>query len=570
MTDTDDPFSGFEIEELEVLITDDDGTTRNEVLRVFLVDDLETLIAESIAIASDYRDFGEDEEDREFFDVAIQLASLFEIYPKLDQREDRGVNLRDFDKYESLKQMLDMTGDENSPRVIQLLNSSEQSTAEMPILYTNATYKNPEIVIPVNREAYIEFRDGLLEEMKAIRDELSVMATEVARKEMQSVLDATESTQEQRDHARDVLAAEDVFEVLPKLDDATDKIEAMLIKTAIEMEEERAVPFQEPIRVAEELLVEVASKLHANEKIVSRKHANSTIKSTLRIAESVECLKQVICLGEAEGGILEVQPTELIELAISSKDPLQLHEALTWVRENLVNRNECMRLVSREAEASVEILAELALETRYLKMRKHMTLAERRLFRFMCFRSEDLGWRVPALNILGRSFVLGLGSSNAELFFSVIAFGGSSEEVQELERRWKSYLRLYPFLVDLMRFDDREKKRRSKTDFLTPQDSDNLYSQRGSLDEPKCLPAALVDEDVGSIKRLTDTYCTETQKRYVTHAYIDNMTHASIAQKCGVSQQAVSKAITAGLNKIRHGIGDDQLVEFTTAIKKGA
>ena len=567
MADTDDIFSTFDIDKLKVEVNADNGGTKQETLRIFHLKDLDSLMLDALEMATYIRHFGENEDDRDFYDNVIQLASLHDILPRFDKSHNRFVNSKHFEDYESLKQLLEMTGDQDCPRITSLLQNSEQESIDD--LFAKATYANPEILIPVHPETYVEFRERFLEEMMAVRTELIELASKAARKKMQEVLNNPNSTQEQLKLAHDVLNADDVFEIMPELNDTSDRIESMLMNSAIRIEEEGALPYQELVNEVGIILEEVASRIYRDGSVESVSQADSIISTTLRISDSIRCLEQIVQVGGNFPDTLGSDAENMCISAIDSMDPLELYDALTWVRENLVNRNECLRLVFREAEACVELLMELALDERYRVLRRHMTRSERRLFRFMYSRSTHVGDRIPYLNLLGRNFALGMGAQNAELFLSVIAYKGSKEQVEELKKRWTAYLELHPFWVDLLRFDDRERKRTRSRPF-TPLEEDSLASQSVFCGY-KNLPGGQTHVSEWSVESLTEKYCTETQSAYITQAYVEKKTHDSIAKESGVTQQAVSKAISAGLTKIRNGLEQNGLVRPKTNLrKKGA
>jgi hypothetical protein len=564
-----DEFAGFDVHQLEVLLSDDDGSECEEVLRILEVEDYGKLGSEAIKLANWFRDNGS-EEEREVFDKAIQLATFYEMYPKMDRRRGRSVDLRQMQKYDSLRQMLEASDGQEDSLVARLLRSSGDMIGETSELFEVATFEYPKIQIPFDRVAYETFRDNLLEEMIGIRKELTEMAEKTVRAEMEEKVADPNATPEAKQEAQRILESDDVFESCPSLYDAWDKIETMLLRTALEIEKCRSAPYVSVAKSADDLLAEVASCCHATHATVSHVEAENAIRSTLDIAEAIHCLTETIRLSEQHPESLEPESCRLFAEAIRSRNPLELHDALTWIRENLVNRNECMRLLVREAESALHFLLELALQERYVGIRSRLSVAERRLYRFMYRRSPHLNGRIPQADEIGRSFVVGLDVEHAELFLKVIAYRGTPDHVRELEMRWKSYLRLYPFWCELMRFDDREEKRRQKTRYVTSRHEDDLIASPMSDEHEIRLPRDLVDASVESVEALATKYCTDKQRKYIMLAYIDDKTHKDIASIHGVTQQAVSKSIARGLQKIREGIMCDGAIVLATDYREGA
>ena len=65
-------------------------------------------------------------------------------------------------------------------------------------------------------------------------------------------------------------------------------------------------------------------------------------------------------------------------------------------------------------------------------------------------------------------------------------------------------------------------------------------------------------------KPLTDwatKYCTPTMARHVIRRFADGKTETQIAEENGISQQAVSKSLTAAMRRIREGLIRDGEIE---------
>jgi len=554
--------SGFITHELKVVLTDDEsGLTHEEVFRVFDIDDYESLATDAIGLAEWYRDNGETEEDREMFDTAIQLVSFYNLAPSVDRRRHRTVDVQQMGRYESFRELMELSGVRGRNQLGKLLNSPGAKLKETRELFEIAAFHESSIEIPVTPEAYESFRDNLLEEMANIREDLTKQAEAVARDELRTRLNDPSVDEKGRKKASRLLKTDDMFEAFPGLYDAWDKVESMLIREAIKIENDRSAPFEEVVAMADETLAAVAGRVHSDRDVVYQDEAEQVIKKELDTKSAAACLTQAIAISRVHPDALEGEVLELFEQALDSCDPVELWDALTWIRENLVNRNECVRLLLREAEWVLHFLLELALHNRYVTMRAHMTVPERRLFQFLYRRSPSFNGRIPGVDEIGRSFILGIDEQNVETLLEVIGFRGSPKQREELQHRWKSYLHLYPFWCDLMQFDDRESKRRVRETQFTPAIESELVAEVSTVDIPQ-LPRGLVDASIDSVEQLAVRYCTEIQRKYLVLAFVNQLSQTEIATKFGVSQQAVSKAISSGMGRIRDGLIKDEMIEL--------
>ncbi|MEL6109115.1 MAG: hypothetical protein AAFU85_24170 [Planctomycetota bacterium] len=79
-------FPGFDVHQLDVVMVDDEGMQRDEILRIFDVDDYETLVQEAIYLADWFREHGANDEERDLYDVAVQLVTFYNMAPSIDRR----------------------------------------------------------------------------------------------------------------------------------------------------------------------------------------------------------------------------------------------------------------------------------------------------------------------------------------------------------------------------------------------------------------------------------------------------------------------------------------------------
>ena len=562
---------GFDAIELDPTITDDDGQSRRESLRLLIVTDLENLIHEAIEIARWHADHGTPE-NQKFFDFCIQMLPYVGACDKIDPVNERRFDAKSFNHSPDFREMMRMTNSRHLPQSERLKRFVTDDHRFDQNSFEEARYQTPEIIMPFDEARYVAFRDNLLDEMVGVRAELEKSATDTVRAEAHGWLRDPKAPKRSKKKAKEILDAEDVFEVCPELYDAWDEIEQMLMKTALRIEAERTLPFEHLLRPASQILADVtelsASENSQNDDPVEI--SDEQLHRFLDVDSAVEVVQRIIDVESDHPESMGDQAQKLMIEAVQSKAPDELWEALEWFCENMVNRNECIRLLAREAEWVLHILLELALIERYIEIRPELSRAERRLFHFMYRRSPWFNGRIPALDQIGTGFLFGLDDEHASLVIGVAGYRGDADQTNELETRWKAFIGLYPFWLELLRSQDTERKSRRKSETMTPEIEDDL-----GCDDPRDLidmhlPRELVDASIESVQILAEQYCSATQRPIIVGRFVDRKTQDELAIEFGVSQQAISRTLKSGLDQIRNGLFQDQKVESANEHQRSA
>src|SRR5262249_19768460 len=148
---------------------------------------------------------------------------------------------------------------------------------------------------------------------------------------------------------------------------------------------------------------------------------------------------------------------------------------------------------------------------------------------------------------------------------------GERAELQvELLRRWRAYLRFYPYWADLVDEEEREARRRRAAAGVSVEE---LCEESDDADMP---PREHVLSDQARPRRPTlgvritcdprfpawvVQYCSACQARYMLAYLREPKSERAIAQEHGVSQQAVSAAIRRGLRALKNGLVRDRLAD---------
>jgi len=165
------------------------------------------------------------------------------------------------------------------------------------------------------------------------------------------------------------------------------------------------------------------------------------------------------------------------------------------------------------------------------------------------------------------------GYAKSQLSSKVHEWGEEKNLDKELERRWRAYLRFYPYWVETIQNDDRQAKRQQTiqkwTLSLHHPDPDDKGGKKLTLEErlpdPKTNPAnllqAIIPESGAMLENWAKKYCTPKQAAHVIRRFRDEKTQEEIAKEEGIRQQAVSKSILGACQRIREGLIRDGILE---------
>src|SRR5262249_43162224 len=151
--------------------------------------------------------------------------------------------------------------------------------------------------------------------------------------------------------------------------------------------------------------------------------------------------------------------------ARSSADRYTKWSALCWLKAQLVNRLECVRWLHREAEDAYLAVLDYTARLVFRKIRRHLSKDERRVFQLMYRRQASWGGRIAAVDPVVGSFLFGMDDETQWMIIQLLVTRDASPDERaelqdELRRRWRAYLRFYPYWADLIDDEDREARRR--------------------------------------------------------------------------------------------------------------
>jgi hypothetical protein len=612
---------GFHIEPLTLTLTGKNGLREAFALRVFVPESVPggcQFITDMIfrLRAMLERTTGE---EHDFYHYVIRMLHFYLIYPELDPHRTRHFNLKTLDHSETLRELAAYTRTKRLAQPERLIKFAGETTDPTSRLLLDAIYIRPDLSSPLAHPDYIAFREQCLSEMTWVIEQIEGLkqnAIEQLRREIES---DPKLSAEQRAEELDRLSSIDAREMNTQLRKVCRHAERLVLKEAVKLEDKLSVRFadlvQEARRLQEPIGREVAEKhinpLAEDGTSLTPQYA-SCIRERLDTSAVDRLLWQTILRFEEVYGLEPLRGIELVDLPEDidetvlsedieeqidqelSKEPefeeylglwsaylsdniLEKWFMICWITAHLINRNECIRLLQREAESVYQGVLDYAFKEIYRKIRRHMTVPERRLYGLLYFRLPIFNGNVAVVNPLIMSFFADMDDQTQALILLVLVFkrrewGGEKNLDKEVERRWRAYLKFYPYWLEIIQDEDRQAKRQHTIQKCTlslhhpdPEKARKKLTLEKILSDPKSSPANVLQAVVlGNGEMLEDwarKYCTVKQAVHVVRKFRDEKTETEIAEEEGITQQAVSKSIRSGYKRIREGLIRDGVLE---------
>jgi len=630
----------FETTPLRITITGKDGIPEEHALRVLLPKSGDALEQVWERLFNMYqRTTGS---EREFYRWVILMLQFYHLSPELDPKRIRHFNIKTLNRSAEFYSMAKMTHMKGTPQIERLIKFAGETVAPTTELLQKAIYKQPEIRVPLSRPHYLMFREQMLSELLNVNEQLRPMEREAIAQARRDIRSDKRIPVNHRTKALAHLAAIAHDKRDTTLSEAYQRIWAELMKEATEIEARHAAQFADLVEEAVRLQAPIADEVDTQH--LTRVEADGITLTPEYVAcikvrldseavdrllwRAIERYEQVFEIAPLRGIELLDVPKEILEnqsadevvpddqptlpegpefeqylgfwSAYKTDDVLEKWRILCWITTSLINRNECVRLLRREAEGVYHGVLEYTSKEFYRKISHQLTRPERRAYALLYFRLPRLGSHIAILNPIMHSFFTGMDQDTQALILLVLVFKirvWKGERLdQELERRWRAYLRLYPFWLEIIQDEDREAKRQ-RTLYTTPQrntgepghdDEDTERHQKKCrtlslqgvvatdhegqeqrlehvVPDPKSTPdnmlQALIQQEQGELEDWARKYCAPKQATHVIKYFRDQNTEVQIAQEDGITQQAVNKSLHAGIKRIAAGLRRDGLSE---------
>jgi hypothetical protein len=559
-------------------------------------------------------------EEHDFYQRIIRMLHFYLIYPELDPHRTRHFSLKSLDRSKTFREIAERTRTKTLALPERLIKFVGETTVPTSRLLLDAIYTRPDLSIPLSRPDYVAFQEQCLSEMMGVSERIEGMKRDAIEQLRRGIESDPTLSADQRARQLDKLASLLAGEVGTELREICQDAERLVLKEALKLEDRQSVRFadlvQEARRLQEPIGREVAEK-HierlAEDGVSLTPEYASCIQERLETSAANRLLWQTILRFEEVYGLEPLRDLELVDLpedldeivldedleeqinqelsqepefeeylgfwsAYLSDNILEKWSMVCWITAHLINRNECIRLLQREAESVYHGVLDYAFKDIYRKIRRHMTVPERRAYALLYFRLPIFNYHVAAVNPIIMSFFTHMDDQTQALILLVLVFkqrewGGEKDLDKELERRWRAYLRFYPFWLEIIKDEDRQAKRQQTIQKCTlslhrpdPDDKgEKKLTLEARLPDPKSSPSnvlqAIILKNGAILEDWAKTYCTPKQATHIVRRFRDEKTESEIAKEDGISQQAVSKSIRAACKRIREGLIRDGVLE---------
>jgi len=546
-------------------------------------------------------------EEREFYRRLIFMLQYHQENHKVDPKRTRIFDIRTLERstrnhnmgspkqprqstFDEIREMFGMEYSSDFELMRKIMPTVSETVSR---LLTDAFYEQPLTSVPLSRKQYEEFRSQTLQEFSGVRADITNLIKAVCRNFRKKLKSDKKLTAQQREQA--------LLKATRLAEDGPDKYWSRVFEHALEREKLFCARFEDIVAEAREIHDQVGHvvdekgirELMPDGNELTKEYADC-ICSHLDIPRVNNLLDRLITRyeevlqhkdGEFDKAYVpdeseDLQAYEGFICLRQSDDPLDKWYAIGAAHEILVDHRECTRLLLRECDQACHQYIGYAHYEIYRKIRKHLTPWERRAFRVMYCSLPPLGGRVVMQDPVLYSFYDGMDKETQALIWLVLVFklrewGDEKDLDKKLAQRWKMYLKFYPYWVELMRMDDKEHKRDSRTNTKTSsmhkpvgrvgKSTDQTeITLEGSLADPESTSPtphqAVVRATPSAIRSLAIKYCKPIDADRLIKYSLEDLSQQQLAAKEGVSQQAISKSIRTGYRAVVKGLEDDGII----------
>lgn len=558
-------------------------------------------------------------EEQKFYRWVILMARFYYIYPELDPRRGRHFDINTLNHSETLKNLTELSQSKSLSKPERLVKFVGETGTPTIRLLQEAIYIQPDLAIPLSQPDYVHFRDQVLSEMMWGNEQIKEIQRDAIKKLRRKVQSNKKISPHKKAYLLVKLAAIEDGEGSANMWETTLLMEREVLKGVLQVEDEKSSKFTDIAEQARTLTDAIGREVEENNmemlsddgvsftpeyaacihKHLETEAANFLLWKTILRYEQVfkiEPMRDIDMSGvdevladstssEAEALAAQISPSEISEFqqylglwsAYQSEDLFDKWYMVGWIAANLVNRNECLRLLQREAESVYHGVLDYGFKQEYRKMRHSLTRPERRAYALMYFRLRAFNYRVAVMDPVISSFFTGMDEETKGLILLVLVFKihewkENKSLDKELERRWRAYLRFYPYWVEVIQDEDREAKQRRTSEakmlsldqVIGTDENGKELTLKHILPDPTSQPANLLQAIVLSsqptLEKWAKKYCTPTQARHIIKV-AGGKTELEIAESDGISQQAVSKSVRGGIRRIRSGLIRDGILD---------
>ena len=508
----------------------------------------------------------------------IRELKFFRLFPPTGQmrgkRRFRMHFARPRDKEEPTTwfQLAENTGVQGVMDLIKHMTKKEKRLGATSQLLQKAMYREPVLDIPFDPEDYREFRNDYMKIWVAYnRLAIAVGAPRMVKGETDSRLDMIRSKD-----------PEGYKKAMQSLETSEKFIMRSWFRNELENQEDVAERYGPILARAQGIYRKYVEQVKRTKKSPSVtsfpvEFASLVHEFGVQVREDKE-RKKFLLLGEND---IVTQDKEdymnSLERILASKNVNDMWLELVSLIQALICQSNAIKLVQREAEGIWLALVSSALQEIYRKIRKKMTVPEKRAFILGHFqRYKVLGKRSPAVPFSGRipaldpiigDFFQRTGKETGALVYSVLIFKYPTSPrlrnlfAAELEERWKRYLLFYPAWEHLDRSDDKERKHRKALGQRTISLEHPLGKDKDETDKVLTLKDTLEscqesEQAKTQVDFLLEKFCSARERR-VLNLRLKGYTQQEIAEIIGreenrlITRQAITKTMIQAKQKIK-------------------
>ena len=425
-----------------------------------------------------------------FYSWTLSMIDIFKHCQEGIFRRDKKFDIRTIDEKDPFKELLKLVEKED-PDAMDLLERLGKTELGIKTLMDYALFKNDILITSLWDQGYSTFRDivlGNLEEAKKHFESLKSKLLDTAREIFETTDEVNEAKRAELLALVDKAKRENPKEMRGVTFNALRRItvDAYLLET------ERT---KETSPLGEKAYELITEGVHGVELSGSPEEVEKALAEKFNEVEFNKILCEMMKWFEEKRGVAPIQIDSIEKVretlqkadeldpgaesvpayyeyltcfqVLFAKNIIDKYKMLGWIAEGFLNRMYYMDRLYRESERAYLTVLESGYRQVYADIKHIMTHEEKRAYKLAHFPQPYFDGRIaieePRIMEFAHiehkhtkdHWLLGL-------VYDIEKFGEYEKIGETLDNRWKSYLRVYPTWVELIRGRDRDKKREMK------------------------------------------------------------------------------------------------------------
>ncbi|HOC91896.1 MAG TPA: hypothetical protein PKH33_05975 [bacterium] len=497
-------------------------------------------------------------ERRYFYSFTLSMIDVFKHSQPGIFRRDKKFDIRTMDNEDPFEDLLKLV-EKADPDAMDLLERLGKSDFGIDELMDYALFKNDIFVTSMWDQGYRTFRDivlGNLEEAKRHIERLKSELLDTARE----IFETSDEVDEAKRAEMLALVEKAKSENPKEMRRVTFSALRRIFVDCYLKEKERT---EETTPIGEKAYRLIADGVSGIDLSGPEEDVEKALAENFNELEFNKILSEMMCWFEEKRGIIPIRIDSIEKAeetlkkfdelapdaesvpayydylgcfqALFAKHIIDKYKTLAWIAEGFLNRTYYLDRLYRESERVYLGILESGYRQVYEDIKHIMTREEKRAYKLAHFPQPYFDGRIAIEEPRIMEFAHIEHKNTRDhwvlrLVFDIEKFGKYEKMGETLKSRWRSYLRVYPTWVELVRSEDRDKKREKKRRKMTVSSStilrrkdesgndvflEDILKGSARFEPDRIISRLLKEPHDPELHRWVVTYCTPAQKKTI-------------------------------------------------------